>query len=71
MHYVYDRSEEENSSMVKSLKTTKYSMSMSALSSAVAPPADLPRARQPLQPATSYSEYFSNIDEEDDGGIFF
>ncbi|OQR98977.1 trehalose-phosphatase [Achlya hypogyna] len=57
-----------------SLKTAKYSMSMSALSSVAAAPEPLGLRRVASTSATSYEQYFSNIDEEDDddgGGIFF
>ena len=58
-----------------SLKTAKYSMSMSALSSvAGATEPALGLRRVASTSATSYEQYFSNIDEEDDddgGGIFF
>ncbi|OQS04900.1 trehalose-phosphatase, partial [Thraustotheca clavata] len=58
-----------------SLKSSKYSMSMSALSSAAtaSEPQSLGLRRVASTSATSYEQYFSNIDEEEDdhGGIFF
>ncbi|KDO32796.1 hypothetical protein SPRG_02494 [Saprolegnia parasitica CBS 223.65] len=65
--------EEQVATPPSSLKTAKYSMSMSALSSVAAEPA-LGLRRVASTSATSYEQYFSNIDEEDDddgGGIFF